>query len=383
MRRLRWRATSALISTSIPKSFDQVDEICLTHMRLDHLGELTNGSKKNCPNAFVRARLKRISPLQAELAGMMILTKFQILFRLLVARHRIGFKSSSERLAFYLQINPVLNVLTSLWMSSISDGNGITGRWARRLVTGGFGFGALRNMSPENRVIFATNVLGIHSKPGTGTVLTKIETDGYAALTKFVDSSTVYKAHEFFGSCDHFAAQVFAQSDGVPIKKDWRDYGTPGAAPPFRYVCFRLKDSLRFFEQTKAIDIAAVKKIADTYCGFDTRLYGVNTFCTLPGVSAGYAMRLHRDYDDFSFLTVFIAWTATSAEDGATLYVPRSHRSSTAGTQTVALAAQPGDAFIADTFGLHAGNIHVEKPRLATWFRFGHKVNLATIQDGE
>ena len=94
-------------------------------------------------------------------------------------------------------------------------------------------------------------------------------------------------------------------------------------------------------------------------------------------------MRLHRDYDDFSFLTVFIAWTATSVEDGATLYVPRSHRSSTVGTQTVALAAQPGDAFVADTFGLHAGNIHVEKPRLATWFRFGHKVNLATIQDGE
>ena len=62
-------------------------------------------------------------------------------------------------------------------------------------------------------------------------------------------------------------------------------------------------------------------------------------------------MRLHRDYDDFSFLTVFIAWTATSAEDGATLYVPRSHRSSTVGTQTVALAAQPGDAFVATRSG--------------------------------
>ena len=176
----------------------------------------------------------------------MILTKFQVLFRLLAARHRMGFKSLSERLAFYLQINPVLNVLTSLWMSSISDGNGITGWWARRLVSGGFGFGALRNMSPENRVIFATNVLGIHSKPG-GTVLNKIETDGYAALTKFVDSSTVSKAHEFFGSCEHFAAQVFAQSDGVPIKKDWRDYGAPGTAPPFRYVCFRQKGFASLF----------------------------------------------------------------------------------------------------------------------------------------
>ena len=127
----------------------------------------------------------KFKPFDGE-TELMILTKFQVLFRLLAARHRMGFKSLSERLAFYLQINPVLNVLTSLWMSSISDGNGITGRWARRLVSGGFGFGALRNMSPENRVIFATNVLGIHSKPGTGTVLTKIETDGYAALTKFV-----------------------------------------------------------------------------------------------------------------------------------------------------------------------------------------------------
>ena len=54
----------------------------------------------------------------------MILTKFQVLFRLLAARHRMGFKSLSERLAFYLQINPVLNVLTSLWMSSTIVENG-------------------------------------------------------------------------------------------------------------------------------------------------------------------------------------------------------------------------------------------------------------------
>ena len=38
---------------------DQVDEIYLTHMHLDHLGGLTNGGKKNFPNAVVRARFEQ------------------------------------------------------------------------------------------------------------------------------------------------------------------------------------------------------------------------------------------------------------------------------------------------------------------------------------
>ena len=38
---------------------DPVDEIYLTHMHLDHLGGLTNGGKKNFPNAVVRARFEQ------------------------------------------------------------------------------------------------------------------------------------------------------------------------------------------------------------------------------------------------------------------------------------------------------------------------------------
>jgi hypothetical protein len=38
--------------------------------------------------------------------------------------------------------------------------------------------------------------------------------------------------------------------------------------------------------------------------------------------------------------------------------------------------------FAADTFGLHAGNAAVVRPRLATWIRWGRTTNLATIQDG-
>ncbi len=300
-------------------------------------------------------------------------------------RHRIGFGSYSERLAFYLQINPVVNILFGRWFCYTINRQSVAGRVSRWLLDHGVAYGALRCMSPEVRTKFTTKVLGLTAREdakASGTVsdiVNSIHEQGFLKIAGLISLKTVQNAKDYFGSRVHYNAQIYAQSNGAPIKKDWRSYETYSHD---RYICFHRDDSLRFLTSESGIDLEFLKRIADAYCGFDTHLYGVNTMCTFPGEGIGYAMRLHRDYDDFSFLTFFISWTKTAENDGATLYVPRSHKFSDAVLKTVALSAEPGDLVAVDTFGIHAGNAEVKQARLATWIRFGHKINLATIQDG-
>ena len=93
-------------------------------------------------------------------------------------------------------------------------------------------------------------------------------------------------------------------------------------------------------------------------------------------------MRKHRDFDDFRSLTIFIAWTKTSSEDGATLFAPFTHSSSLASSNMVPLDAEAGEMYALDTFGFHAGNTKVKTPRLTSWIKYGNPINLATIQNG-
>lgn len=302
------------------------------------------------------------------------------LTRLLRARHKMGFSSLSQRLAFYMQLNPASNWILARLFSSISNEKSLFSSLSRSFLKRGFGFGALRNITPEGRQQFSAVVLGLSSKNNTDPILDDIQKMGFHRLENYISPESVEQAKKHFSSRPYYSAQVFAQSDGVPVYKDWQ---IQESGPAGRYICFHSKDSLDLLNETDVVDMTRLKAIADSYCGFDTVLYGVNTMGTFPGAGVGYAMRMHRDYDDFRFMTFFISWTATTRENGATLYVPGSHSSSAVTTPLVSLDTNAGDVVAADMFGLHAGNPAVKEPRLTTWLRFGQQTNLATVQDGE
>jgi len=312
--------------------------------------------------------------------------KIKILLRLIRNRHKAGFKDMSQCFAFYLQINPFFNIFfAKLFEMSAKQGSSMASL-CRFLLKNNVGFGSLRHLSPEVRIAFRENVLNIRPVPNgdqksaNARVLNEVATRGYSKVGNVFDQKKVDQAKEYFGKCPTYDAQIVAQSNFEPLRIDWR---TLTEKSPYRYLCFQKEDSLRFFKDLGDFNLDALKKIADVYCGIDTVLYGMNTFSTLPGEGAGYAMRVHRDYDDFSCLTFFIAWTKTSEKDGATLFVPYSHLDSKALGPLISLDAEAGDIFAVDTFGLHAGNAQVIHPRLATWIRFGHQENLATNQDGD
>ncbi len=309
-----------------------------------------------------------------------------ILYKLINNRNKMGFNSLTEFFSFYIIINPLFNMFFCSWFSKINNEKSISKFIAKKLISKGIGFGALRHISPENRfkfnkIVICSNTKYIKKTPTEyKKLLEDLFTRGYTKLPIKISEDQVLKAQNYFGDCKFFNSQVFAQSDNKEIKEDWREIRI--SSSNIRNFCFKQIDTIKFLQQNKIVDFEYLKKISDYYCGFNTSLYDLNTFGTIIGEKKSYVMREHRDFDDFKSLTIFIAWTKTSSDDGATLFMPYSHNSSKSNNKMIHLSAKAGEIFAFDSFGLHAGNINVKKPRLTSWIKYGNPINLATIQNG-
>jgi len=121
------------------------------------------------------------------------------------------------------------------------------------------------------------------------------------------------------------------------------------------------------------------KHFADDYLGFNSKLYSVNTMLTVPADVKHGVTDLHRDYDDLVFLTCFVYWTDTTRDNGATFFVPGSHRGTN--RDGIYLEGRAGSVYFVDSYGLHSGNKKITSPRLATWMRYGRIPNLAYVTD--
>ena len=311
---------------------------------------------------------------------------FNIFCRLILSRTKIGFKSWLELIAFFMVLNPIFNKLFCLWFSNIKKENIFSLNLAKKLIKQGIGYGAIRHLTPENRNKF--NYIVLNYKPlilnnfstEISNVAKRIVLNGYTKLPIKLNHNEILHAQEYFGKCGFYNSQVYAQSDKIVNNLDWRD--AKNFESTSRNFCFKQIDTIRYFNHNPIINFEYLKHVADLYYGFNTSLYELNTFGTFPGKLTSYVMRKHRDFDDFRFLTIFIAWTKTSEKDGATFYAPGTHKSSESSSNMISLCAEAGEVFALDTFGFHAGNPNIVNPRLTSWIRYGNPINLATIQNG-
>jgi hypothetical protein len=126
-----------------------------------------------------------------------------------------------------------------------------------------------------------------------------------------------------------------------------------------------------------------LKKLSDTYCGFETEPYVILTMLNLPNKGVHPVAHYHRDPDDYVFLGFFIYWTNTDINNGATTFKLKSHTEKYKnGTSEEILSVKPGSIIAGDWMGLHKGNEKIEdnKYRLLTMVRFGKKINHTYIQ---
>tara|TARA_B100000212_G_scaffold120769_1_gene90414 strand:- start:2742 stop:3755 length:1014 start_codon:yes stop_codon:yes gene_type:complete len=309
-----------------------------------------------------------------------------LFYQLISNRTKIGFKSFSELFAFLIIINPILNKLFCMWFSNLNEKSTFSFNIIKKLINKGIGFGAIRHITPENRSKFNNFIFDherIDSKNITKEISEIINTlciDGYSKLPIKLNQNEIIDIQEYFGNCSFYDSQVYAQSNSKEINLDWRKIKNNNSNK--RNFCFKQLDTINYLNKHPIINFKYLKQIADLYCGFNTNLYELNTFGTFSGIVNSYVMRKHRDFDDFKFLTFFIALTETTEEDGATLFAPGTHITSKLSKKMIALSAKVGEVYALDTFGFHAGNSNILKPRLTTWIRYGNSTNLATIQNG-
>lgn len=297
---------------------------------------------------------------------------------------------TGETIIFFLNLFPPYNLLCWLWIKVYVgglSGSRLATVCSRYLVRHGLLFGGLRHLTPEDKRAFALKAVLPRAtsppsqvKPELKSLVSELRRTGYADLGSLFSPEAADAVVRFFRSQKGYLAQNPMQSDGVLQQLDV-EHLSSGANE--RYFCYPPSTSLRCPEVAAVVNNKRLSDLATAYLGFLPHLYSVNTFGTIKGSADHYVMRMHRDYDDFLSLTFFVYWTNVRGDNGATVYVPKSHLSSGEGNDApVYLSGQAGSLFALDTFGLHAGNKSVDMLRLATWIRFGSIPNLATIQDG-
>lgn len=114
--------------------------------------------------------------------------------------------------------------------------------------------------------------------------------------------------------------------------------------------------------------------VAESYIGCVPTIYSFNCFyskvCSNFGSGASRGTQdFHRDYDDFRFLTLFVYLNHVGVNNGPHCYKTGSHKGAD-GEETV-LTGWAGDAFLADSYGLHKGLPLVSGHRRMLWIRYG------------
>ena len=309
------------------------------------------------------------------------------LLNLIRNRFNIGFKNSSEALGFLVTLIPPINIFFSFLckISTFEKNKGPITKSYVYLLSKGIGWGAIRHISPETRRKFAKkefiykNNDSDFKEINNLEVLENLKINGFSSLGVFFEPDEISEALTFFSKQEYFDAQVPTQGDLLPKQGFLKNY-VEGQS---RYRSIRKIDSLRCKQVIDFLENSSYEWLSKEYLGIHATNYSIGTFATFPGKSSHYVLKKHRDFDHFSSLTFFIAWTDTSEKDGATIYYPKTHKFSCKNVTPISLTAKAGEVFVLDTFGFHSGNPLLKKMRVATWVRRGSIPNYATILTGE
>ncbi len=173
---------------------------------------------------------------------------------------------------------------------------------------------------------------------------------------------------------DYFLRKEVVGADGRLVPLERLPLGTAMAAYPLRTV-------LESADLLNLVNAPPVLRIAADYLGCKPTLSSLGVRWSFPSHEPPRAtQQFHRDPDDWHFLKLFVYLTDVDAGSGPHIYVRQSHRTAgriRAGSYSRAevehrygrenvhsVIGARGTAFMADTYGIHAGMIPTHTPRL-------------------
>jgi len=214
---------------------------------------------------------------------------------------------------------------------------------------------------------------------GSSIQLDSLRKNGYCWLGNYFSEETCGKFVHHLRHKLCFNSQVPMQSNGKPFF--FNPSIISGNITPHNYYAFLPETTLSFEPIRSFLYSKYLTNMVTAYLNFTPQIYSCITWFNPATNLAHYVHRLHRDYDDYKFVGLIIYWNEVTKDNGATAYVPGSHRGYY-GNQRVLLTAKAGDVFLVDFSGLHMGLKVTEGHRYTTFVRWGAIVNHATIMDG-
>lgn len=124
-----------------------------------------------------------------------------------------------------------------------------------------------------------------------------------------------------------------------------------------------------------------ILSLAQSYLGCFPTLYGINSFVSNYTGENFKIQEIHRDYDDYKFLTFFIYLTDVNSNNGPHIYYKNTQDGSEDISYPVELCGKKGTALVLDGYGYHLGKPLVEGNRIIAWFRVGLSLNKTYIKD--
>lgn len=156
--------------------------------------------------------------------------------------------------------------------------------------------------------------------------------------------------------------------------------------------CYALKDILSYRPVLEYTLHPMILNHATNYLGCIPTIYSINSFWSF-NTGSIHVQRLHRDYDDYKFLSLFVYLTDVDEYCGPHLFVKGTHNNLAGDSDDFfrltfdsehllgdrveknqeIIIGKAGTARLLDTYGLHRGRVPT-KDRLVLWIRYGlHK----------
>ncbi len=206
-----------------------------------------------------------------------------------------------------------------------------------------------------------------------------LENDGYCNLGKIFSDQECDNFIKNLNGKDCYNSQTPMQSDGNLLKFDQSK--DTFSKSNYSYFSFLPEDTLSFLPIKKLLNDKNLVSIIKSYLNFEPEIYSCVTWFNPKSKKNHYVHRLHRDPDDFKFLTMIIYWNKTNQSNGGIFYLKKSHNSTVSEEKKDFLTGPKGQVYLADLFGLHAGGKILDNYRYVTYIRFGKLHNHASTID--
>jgi len=115
--------------------------------------------------------------------------------------------------------------------------------------------------------------------------------------------------------------------------------------------------------------------LVQSYLGCFPTIFSINSLWSIYQEEGFKTQTVHRDYDDFKFLSLFVLLTDVDESNGPHVYYAKTHDGSESQSEPKIIYGRKGTAFITDVFGLHNGMPLKQGKRLLLWCRYGLFLN--------